>query len=136
MFSFLRVALPASKSGSVAVRVLLVLLPVSLLGGPLVAQGEQPARPKAVADKPPEVALHKVGRGDLTVTVEERGVIESMQNTPVTCRLRNAGSSSLASTIKWVIDDGTQVKKGDKHVELDDSSLSEHIHLQMVIDAE
>jgi multidrug efflux pump subunit AcrA (membrane-fusion protein) len=134
MFSFLRIALPANKSGSVAVRVFLVLLPVSLLGGPLVAQSEQATRPRAVAEKPPEVALHKVARGDLIVMVEERGVIESMQNTPVTCRLRSfATGSTISSTIKWVIDDGSQVKKGDKLVELDDSGLREIVRTQEVV---
>ena len=33
----------------------------------------------------------------------------------------------MASTIKWIVDDGSRVAKGDKIVELDDSGQQEQL---------
>jgi multidrug efflux pump subunit AcrA (membrane-fusion protein) len=62
----------------------------------------------------------------LRLTIVERGALESADNRDVVCRVK-AGTkgSTVASTIKWVIDDGTQVKQGQLLVELDDSGLQE-----------
>src|SRR5262249_22094559 len=111
----------------------LVLLSLFLLGLPAGVQGEPPIQRTVAADKQPDVVLHRVSRGDVTVTVEERGVIESMQNTTVTCRLRSPTGATAASTIRWLIDDGSQVKKVDKLVEVDDSALRDQIRAQEVI---
>src|SRR5262249_38693616 len=38
--------------------------------------------------------------------------------------------STNASTIKWVVDDGTEVNEGDKLVELDDSGFQDQLKTQ------
>jgi HlyD family secretion protein len=67
----------------------------------------------------------------LKVTIVERGALESAENSDIVVRVK-AGSkgSTIASTIKWVIDDGTQVKAGDPIVELDDSGFQETLKTQ------
>jgi multidrug resistance efflux pump len=62
-----------------------------------------------------------VARGDLDVHVVERGSLGPSQASDVVCRVRMGGKQ----VIRWVIDDGTFVKKGDRLVELDDSGLKE-----------
>src|SRR5437660_1742855 len=50
----------------------------------------------------------------LKVTIVERGNLESAENSDITCRVQaRTKGSTIASTIKWVIDDGTLVKAGD-----------------------
>ena len=72
-----------------------------------------------------------VMREILKVTIVERGTLESAENSDIVVRVK-AGSkgSTIASTIKWVIDDGTQVKMGDSIVELDDSGFQESLKTQ------
>jgi HlyD family secretion protein len=64
----------------------------------------------------------------LRVTIVERGSLESAENADIVVRVK-AGSkgSTNASIIKWVVDDGTQVKKGDKLVDLDDSGYQDDL---------
>src|SRR5262249_50590101 len=78
----------------------------------------------AEREQKPELLFHKVGRGDVTLTVVERGEIEAAHTHVATCRLRARGGAA-PSTVKWVIDDGTIVKKGDRLLELDSSALEE-----------
>ncbi|GIW80284.1 MAG: hypothetical protein KatS3mg105_2091 [Gemmatales bacterium] len=72
--------------------------------------------------------LHTVHYEKLDVTIVERGTLEAASNADIICEVK-AGTkgSSVATTIKWVIPDGSQVKKGDKLVELDDSGLREQL---------
>lgn len=51
--------------------------------------------------------------------VLEQGEIESSSNIELTCGVRSRDGTSIL----WVIDEGTRVKKGDKLVELDTSDL-------------
>src|SRR5437763_10167315 len=68
-------------------------------------------------------ALVSVARADLDVTVVERGVVEPAEVSDVVCRLKaKAAGNTVAGTIKWVIEDGTLVKKGQRVVELDDTA--------------
>ena len=60
-------------------------------------------------------------QGDLLVTVTEDGTLESAANVEVKCEV--AGGSSIL----WIIDDGENVKKGDKIIELDSSTLEDQI---------
>jgi multidrug efflux pump subunit AcrA (membrane-fusion protein) len=48
----------------------------------------------------------------------------------VVCTLRARGKVNVASTVKWVVDDGTAVKKGEKLIVLDDSALQEELKLR------
>ena len=61
-------------------------------------------------------------RKDMVLILEERGSLEAAQVSDVICRVK-AKTTSGTATIKWLIDDGTQVKKGDKLIELDDSAF-------------
>jgi multidrug resistance efflux pump len=75
-----------------------------------------------------DLVTHKVKYGRMELTIVERGALESSKNNDVYCRLkaRNQGQQ-FASTIKTVIDDGSQVRKNDLLVELDDSGLIEQL---------
>jgi multidrug resistance efflux pump len=70
----------------------------------------------------------KVTRAVLALEIVERGTVEAVRNSDVLCRLKARDKGSpVASTIKWVIDNGTPVKKGDKVLELDDSFLQQEL---------
>src|SRR5947208_382267 len=58
----------------------------------------------------------------MQVTIVERGSLESAENSEIIVRVK-AGTkgSTIASIIKSVVEEGTEVKFGDKLVELDDS---------------
>ena len=60
----------------------------------------------------------------LKVALVERGALESANNGDILCTVRSGTKgSTIATTIKWVIDPGVEVKKGDKLMELDSSGL-------------
>lgn len=67
-----------------------------------------------------------VRRGDLVVTVAKDGNLESAVNIDLKCEV--AGGSNIL----WIVDDGDQVRKGDKLVELDSSALEEQINQQRI----
>ena len=71
-----------------------------------------------------DVLLHKVKREPLVVSVTEKGTIESADNRDIVCKVR-AGSKGYASSINWVIDDGSRVKPGQLLMILDDSDLKD-----------
>ena len=58
------------------------------------------------------------------VSVTEKGTLESADNRDIVCKVR-AGTKGYASTINWVIDDGTRVKPGQLLMILDDSALKD-----------
>lgn len=80
-----------------------------------------------------DLVTHKVKLGHLELTVIERGALESADNRDVYCRVK-AGSknTTVATTIKTVIDDGTRVKKDQLLVELDDSGLIEQLKAEKI----
>jgi RND family efflux transporter MFP subunit len=94
------------------------------------------ALPAAVRPQPPapaaDLVTAKVERGDVARTVTERGSLEAVEKTDIICRARAAKPDQPATVIKWVIDDGTRVKKGDLLIELDDSALQERIKEQEI----
>jgi RND family efflux transporter MFP subunit len=76
-----------------------------------------------------DLSTQKVIRGTLREEVVARGTLEATRNSDVICALRaRSKNSPIATTIKWVIDDGISVKKGDKLIELDDSGLREELN--------
>ena len=79
----------------------------------------------------PDVLLHKVKKEDLHVTVTEKGTLESADNRDVVCKVR-AGSKGYSTTINWVIDDGTQVKKNQLLMILDDSDFQDRYRDQKI----
>src|SRR5579883_1168859 len=66
-------------------------------------------RSKLTAPRP-ELVLHKVKYDRLELAIVERGALESAKNSDIYCRVRagNKGST-IASQIKSVIDDGSEV---------------------------
>jgi multidrug resistance efflux pump len=71
----------------------------------------------------PDLLTHTVQIEPLPVTVVERGTLESANNQELVCKVKAGSRGTFASSIKRVIDDGTQVTKGQLVLELDDSAL-------------
>jgi multidrug efflux pump subunit AcrA (membrane-fusion protein) len=62
-------------------------------------------------------------RGDLAGGIFERGVVEPVDYAELVCTLKARGKEGVAATIKWVVDDGRVVKKGDRLLLLDNAEL-------------
>jgi RND family efflux transporter MFP subunit len=74
-----------------------------------------------------------VHKEKLKVSIVERGTLESARNGDVVCTVRSGTKgSTIASTIKWIIDAGVRVAKGDKLVELDSSGFVEQLKDQRI----
>jgi multidrug efflux pump subunit AcrA (membrane-fusion protein) len=79
------------------------------------------------------LATHKVARGVLRRDIVERGTLEATHKSEVVCLLKTSPTKNgFVSTIRWVIDDGSFVKKGDKLMELDDSFLQDELKVRML----
>jgi len=104
---------------------LLTLATLAVGGGYLLTANP----PSARAD----LILHTVTRQPLSLTVVERGTLESAENKDVICKVKSRSASVPASTIKWVIDDGTQVSKDQIVMELDSSALEDQLRSQKVL---
>lgn len=84
-----------------------------------------------------DLEFHRVDRGDIILTAVQWGELESARNTEIVCRVRSSGrGNNIATTIKWVIPDGSQVRKGDLICLLDDSALKEQYKDQEIVVAE
>ncbi|MDY3552462.1 hypothetical protein R5W24_001544 [Gemmata sp. JC717] len=109
-----------------------LLLPLALGGTLALAAaavgGWYAFRPAPVRN---DVLLHTVRREPLVVTVAEKGTLESADNRDIVCKVR-AGSKGFASTINWVIDDGSRVKPGQLLMILDDSALKDQEEEQQI----
>jgi multidrug resistance efflux pump len=69
----------------------------------------------------------------LCMTYAEHGVLAAAVNSDIICRVKaRSHGSTVASTIKWVIEDGSPVRKDDVVVLLDDSALQEDLKTQHV----
>jgi multidrug efflux pump subunit AcrA (membrane-fusion protein) len=69
-----------------------------------------------------------VKREKLKLTIVARGNLEALENENVFCTVRSGTKGSTSSTIiKWIIDEGTKVKKGDKLMELDSSGFQDQL---------
>ena len=69
----------------------------------------------------------------LKVSIVERGTLESAKNGDIICTVRSGTKgSTIATTIKWIIDPGVRVVKGDKLVELDSSGFVEQLKDQRI----
>jgi len=92
-----------------------------------------PAERMLVLDKTPaqDRVFSPVTRGPLVQTILERGTLQAVQSSAVNCAIKSTGKgSTVATTIRWVVDDGTWVKKGDMLIVFDDSALDEHLKTQ------
>lgn len=68
--------------------------------------------------------------GPLKGTVIARGSLESLDTSDIVYRVRPTGKNSNAAIIKWVIDEGSFVKKGDVVIEFDSVALAESLREQ------
>jgi len=83
---------------------------------------------------PKNLETQSLTRGDIVLTFVEKGELEAARNTEIICQVRASGrGNSAASSIKWVIDDGTKVKKGDLLMLLEDASLREQLNNQHIV---
>ena len=81
-------------------------------------------------DKQASFQFREVENGLFKHTVIESGVIESSQNIDIICNVR---SRAGGVQIIWVIEEGTQVQKGDKLVGLDTTTLEDSLQQQQLI---
>jgi multidrug resistance efflux pump len=86
---------------------------------------------KAGVDRP-DLLLHTVKAEDLDLTVVERGNLESADNRDIICKVKAGSKGNYASTIKWVIDDGTMVRRGQLLMTLDSSALEDQLRTQKI----
>jgi HlyD family secretion protein len=76
---------------------------------------------------------YSVVKDKLKVSIVERGTLESARNGDIICTVRSGTKgSTVATTIKWIIDPGVRVAKGDKLVELDSSGFVEQLKDQRI----
>lgn len=80
----------------------------------------------------PDLLLHTVKHEDLDLTVVERGALESADNRDIICKVKAGSKGTYAATIKWVIDDGTLVRKGQPIMTLDSSALEDQFRAQKI----
>ncbi len=74
-----------------------------------------------------------VRKEKLKVAIVERGSLESAKNGDIICTVRSGTKgSTIATTIKWIVDPGVEVKKGDKLIELDSSGFIEQLKDQNI----
>jgi multidrug resistance efflux pump len=79
-------------------------------------------------------AFVAVKRGDLELVVVERGQVEAADAVDIVCRVKaRTPGSTIATTVRSVIDDGTFVKKGDTLVTLDDSAVKDQLRAQTIL---
>ncbi len=105
-------------------RLLVWLIVLGLLGGGAYAASQYLLRTGPVAAE--RALLYTAPRGDLLITVVEDGNVESANNVEIKCQV--AGGSAIL----WIIPDGSEVKAGDKLVELDKAQLEEQINQQRI----
>lgn len=78
-----------------------------------------------------KLVLHTVVRDDFSLTVTERGEVESAAVTDVVSEVKSKNQPGVA--ILKIIPEGTQVKKGDFLVELDSSALREERNTEQIL---
>lgn len=88
--------------------------------------------PQLLRNERADLLFHTVRPERLEVTVVERGQLEAAENKDVICQVKATKGGNFSTTIKWVIDDGTHVKKGEKLIELDRSSLEDQERAQQI----
>ncbi|NLF72325.1 MAG: HlyD family efflux transporter periplasmic adaptor subunit [Candidatus Anammoximicrobium sp.] len=115
---------PSGGLGRWMRRLVAVILGLVLVGGAVYASS---LAFKSADDGPaPSMLTHAVQRGEMLVTVTEDGNVESAKNVEIKCQV--AGGSSIL----WIVKDGSQVKEGEKLVELDASQLDDQINAQKI----
>ncbi len=112
------------NEGSWLVRGAVILVIFAILGGGV--WGAAQLMGKQSNEKVTSTLTAKVQREELLVTVVEDGNLESAVNIDIKCEV--AGGTSIL----WIVDDGKEVEKGEKIVELDSAALEESINQQRI----
>jgi len=127
-------ALPGDKRERRPIRTIVIVLlaivtVVAISGGILYAFGGldyfKPTRG--------DYLTYKVHPVRLPVTVVERGTLESADNRDVVCKVKAGSRGTFATNIRWVIDDGSMVQKGQPIMDLDDSALRDQEQSQSIV---
>ena len=64
---------------------------------------------------------HRISRGDLVVTVEEQGMLESSENVEIKSKVRGFNA------VLWIVESGTFVEEGDDLVRLNSLFIEEQV---------
>ncbi len=80
----------------------------------------------------PDLILHTIKKEKLQITITERGSLEPADNTFFNCKVKAKTPGAAATSIRWVIDNGSMVKQDDKILELDDSALRDQLTTQEI----
>lgn len=80
----------------------------------------------------PDLMLHTVKKETLNVTITDRGSLEPADNKYIICNVKAKAPGQPSTSIRWVIDNGSMVKEGDKIMELDDSALVDQRQTQQI----
>lgn len=118
--------LPKSRRGSRAGRWLAVFALVAFVGAAGGAYFIWFRGPVVRTD----LVTMKVDYKDLQLKVVERGGLEAKENHDIKCEVKTGSRGS--PKIKWVVDNGTMVKKGDLLVDIDDSYLQEQAQAKKI----
>src|SRR5581483_7154627 len=96
----------------------LASLLVALLLGRWLGGGPTAERP----------VTYQVHREKLQRAITARGELEPAETSEIICRVRSRTPGRNASTsIKWVVEDGSKVEKGQVLIELDDAALQDEL---------
>ncbi len=79
-----------------------------------------------------ELILTPVERQDVDIVITERGTLEAASSQDLICEVESRSPGAPATTIKWIIPEGTFVKKGDLVCELDSAALEDQIRAQRI----
>jgi len=86
--------------------------------------------PNWFQQKRTDIITVPVKRQNIHFVIVERGSLESANNHDIVCRVK--GGTRGGTAIKWVIDDGTPVKKGQVVLRLDSSALDDQYKTQQI----
>lgn len=111
-----------NRRGVSPVGALVIIVIVGLVVAGLVYAVKGAGDSARAADS--NMATHTVKRENLLISVTEDGNLESASNVDVKCEIPGG------STILWIVPDGTEVKEGDKIIELDSATIDEQLEAQ------
>jgi len=86
-----------------------------------------------VAETDQSLVYFDVQPRDLSVSVTERGTLESQSKVQINCEVDDIHGDGIQGTpVLWIVENGTSVEKGDLLVELDASSHQERLDEQVL----
>jgi HlyD family secretion protein len=77
---------------------------------------------------------YRVAYEEWREAIESEGDLEPSQSSNIVCRVKAGTTGSLfATTIRWAIEDGSRVKKGQLLIHLDDASFRDQLKAQRIL---